>query len=254
MIQGEPPPIKSGDYGDITLTTQVSPNRVHKKVRKITHHEAGGNPLQSLARLYTAVVADILDKLGRRNQVVSPSVRPVYAEARLVGRAYTILGVPSTQRPVPPYEVEFEALDNLAPDNIVVYASQQGVGATWGELFSTRARLRGATGCLTDGMVRDSARITEMKFPTFSAGFCAADTYGRIQAIDHNIPIICGGVEVRPGDCVLGDYDGIVIIPAEIVEDLIRLANEKASIEDKVRTALMNGESVKAVHAKYGVM
>lgn len=229
-------------------------NRVRKQDRGAPNQFRADGALQSFGALYAAVVADILDKLGLRNQIINSSIRPVYPEARLVGRAYTIRGVPSAQRPVPPYEVEFQALDSLTTNDIVVYSAHGGVGATWGELFSTRARLRGACGCLTDGMVRDSARIAEMKFPTFSAGFCAADTYGRVWAIDHKLPVICGGVEIKPGDFVLGDYDGIVIVPAEVINDLIQLANEKVSIEDKVRVALMRGESVKAVYEKYGVM
>jgi len=192
--------------------------------------------------------------MGYRNQVIASGIRPLYPEARLMGYAHPILGVPSTQRPTPPYEVEFDALDSLGPNDIVVYAAQGGIGATWGELFSARARLRGAVGCLTDGMVRDSQRIIEMKFPTFSAGFCPADTYGRVQAIAHGIPVICAGVEVKPGDLVFGDYDGAVIIPSEVITEIVRFAHEKASTEDKVRAALMRGESAKAVYAKYGVM
>ena len=210
--------------------------------------------VSSLKRLYAAVVADILDTLGHRNQFVSSIVRPLYPEARLIGRALTILGVPSTERPILPYQVEFEALDSLKPNDIVVYASQGGDGATWGELFATRARIRGACGCLTDGMIRDSVRLRQMKFPTFCAGFSPADTYGRVQAIAFGIPISCGGVKVNPGDYILGDYDGVVVVPSEVAETLVQLAHQKASTENEVRAALMEGQSVKDVYAKYGVM
>jgi 4-hydroxy-4-methyl-2-oxoglutarate aldolase len=204
--------------------------------------------------LYAAVVADVLDKLGYRHQVLAAGIRPLYPEARLMGYAHTILGVPSVQRPTPPYEVEFDALDSLKTNDVVVYATQGGIGATWGELFSTRARLRGGCGCLTDGMVRDSRQIIRMKFPTFSAGLFPADTYGRIQAIAHGVPVICAGVEVKSGDLVFGDYDGAIIIPSEVISEVCRLAREKASTENKVRAALMRGESAKAVYAKFGVM
>jgi len=210
--------------------------------------------LRNLEGLYAAVVADVLDKLGYPDQVVHPCIRPIYPEARLVGRAFTVAATPSTERRIPPYEIEFAALDSLGPHDIFVYASKGGVGATWGELFSARARLRGCLGCLTDGMVRDTARMIRMRFPVFCAGFCPADTYGRVQAIAYGVPVICGGVTVRPGDIVLGDYDGVVIVPSDVVSEVIRLAHDKASTESKVRAALMRGESVKSVYAKYGVM
>jgi regulator of RNase E activity RraA len=96
--------------------------------------------------------------------------------------------------------------------------------------------------------------MIRMRFPVFCAGFCPADTYGRVQAIAYGVPVICGGVTVRPGDIVLGDYDGVVIVPSDVVSEVIRLAHDKASTESKVRAALMRGESVKSVYAKYGVM
>jgi 4-hydroxy-4-methyl-2-oxoglutarate aldolase len=94
----------------------------------------------------------------------------------------------------------------------------------------------------------------EMDFPVFSKGFLPSDSYGRLEVIDYGNPIECGGVLVNPGDLIFADYDGIVVIPYAIAEEVLAKAEQKANTENLVRDKLMEGKSVIEVYQKYEVM
>src|SRR4029077_18185253 len=117
-------------------------------------------------RLYSSVLADILDDAGYRHQVMRHDVRPLYPGAKVVGRAATMLAIEVTELPADPYKLLMEILDSLRPGEVVVGAVQGRPGAAlWGELLSTHTRARGGRGVVLDGLSRDSWGIVDMKFP-----------------------------------------------------------------------------------------
>lgn len=205
--------------------------------------------------LYTAVVADSLDELGYRSQAMRESLRPLAPCCRFAGWARTISYVDVYHVPEDPYGLEIEAMDSILPGEIIVVASGESRrNAPWGELLSTAARARGARGAVIDGLVRDVKKIEALGFPVFAAGIKPVDSKGRGIALEYNRPVECGGVLVSPGDLVFADYDGVVIIPAEVIPDAVRLATEKVTRENHSRAELMQGAYLRDVYARYGVL
>ena len=209
--------------------------------------------VERLASLYTPVVADVLDRLGYRNQAMRPDIRPLFAHARAAGYALTVQTVRATEiGPAEPYKGELAAVDALRPFDVMVVSSCDW--SFWGELLSTAARYRGSRGIIIDGYTRDTAAITEMGFPTFCRGIHPADSLGRLDVAAHNVPIQCGGVGVNPADLVLADADGIVVIPRAVAIQAIELAEEKVRGENLVRVKLAEGMSVTEAFQRYGVL
>ena len=211
--------------------------------------------IERLERLYPAVVADCLDRLGVRTQVLEPHIRPLYADAKVAGYAATVHCVDVEAVPEDRadwYRGEMSAVDSLQPGDVMVVSTCRG--SYWGELLATASRYRGARGLVADAYTRDTLALTEMRFPTFAAGIHCADSLGRIDVDAVGIPISCGGVEVCREDLVLGDNDGVVIIPASLGAEVIGLAEEKVSGESLVRAKLTEGMPVSEAFRMYGVI
>jgi regulator of RNase E activity RraA len=207
------------------------------------------------SRLYTAVVADSLDEFGYRDQAMVETVRPVTQNSSFAGTARTIACVDVHYVPPDPYAKEIEAVDSIQAGEVVVVSTGGSTrNAPWGELLSTAAMARGAMGAVTDGLVRDVLKIEKLGFPVFAAGIKPVDSKGRGLVIDYNIPVQCGGITVTPGDLVFADYDGVVVIPSEVLEDVVRLASEKVSRETNSREELKKGHFLRDVYDKYGVL
>jgi regulator of RNase E activity RraA len=206
-------------------------------------------------RLYTGVVSDVLDRQGFLEQAMAARVRPIDPGMRLVGRAHTVLSADIYQRPQNPYVKEIAAVDALRPGDVLV-AATNGSQRTclWGELLSTAARARGATGSLIDGHTRDVQRILEMGFPVFCTGFRPVDSSHRSLVIDYGCTIRCGDVLVHPGDVIFGDVDGVVVIPRDQLEPTVRMALEKVEGENASRTMLEQGYLLRDVYDRYGVL
>lgn len=205
--------------------------------------------------LYTAVVSDSLDQLGVRNQAMREYLRPVHNRCTFAGWARTISCSDIYHMPADPYTIEIEAVDSLLPGEVAVIGTQRSVrNAPWGELLSTAARARGARGAVIDGLVRDVRKIEELGFPVFAAGIKPVDSNGRGIVTAYNVPVDCGEVIVNPGDFVFADFDGIVVIPKEIVTEVLRLAADKVQRENSSRTELMEGAYLRDVFNKFGVL
>jgi 4-hydroxy-4-methyl-2-oxoglutarate aldolase len=207
------------------------------------------------AKLYTSVVSDVLDRQGLLDQAMAARIRPIAPGMRLVGKAHTVFTADVYQRPENPYVKEIAAVDALKPGDVMV-ASTNGSERTclWGELLSTAARARGATGCLIDGHTRDVQRILEMGFPVFCTGFRPVDSSSRSTVIDYGCPIRCGDVLVHPGDIIFADIDGVVVIPQDHLEPTVRLALEKVEGENASRDMLEKGFLLRDVYDRYGVL
>jgi len=206
-------------------------------------------------KLKAAVISDILDRLGAREQAMRADIRPVYQGAIVVGRAYTVLTANIFQVIDDPYKGEIEAVDSLKSNDIMVVCTNRSTRTCfWGELLSTAARARGARGIVIDGYTRDVAQIIAMQFPTFAAGMSVVDSAGRSIVVDHGCPVNCGDVLVNTGDIVFGDIDGVVVIPKKLEKEVIPLALEKVGKENLTRNELLKGAMLKDVYAKYGVL
>lgn len=206
-------------------------------------------------QLYSAVICDILDELGYRNQGMRHNIRPLDPSSVAVGRACTMLATDVYVVPAEPYKLELEAVDSLKEGEIIVATTNGSVSCGfWGELLTTCVVGKGATGGVIDGLTRDSKPIVDMGFPLFVRGVSPYDSKGRTDVIAYNVPIECGGVLVKPGDIVFADYDGIAVIPQELEEEVITKALEKVSGENTVRDELRAGVSAKEVFNKYGIL
>lgn len=207
------------------------------------------------SHLYTAVISDSLDELGYRNQAFREFIRPLSPDDRFAGWARTFAYADIYHIPPNPYAMEIEALDSILTGEVVVASTAGSLQtAPWGELLSTAARARGARGAVIDGLVRDVRKIHQLGFPVFARGIKPVDSKGRGTIIDYNVPVECAGALVSPGDLVFADYDGVVAVPAEVLPDVIKLADEKVKKENGSRADLLRGDYLRDVYVKYGVL
>ncbi len=209
------------------------------------------------SELYVAVISDILDKLGHRNQVMSPAIQPVDRNSRkvLVGSAATVLFAPQFEVLPNPYTTLITAIDSLKPGEIAVLATGGLHGpAHWGELFSNAAMARGARGIVIDGYHRDTRQLLDLGFPVYSTGACPLDSWGRSTAVNYGIPVKCGGILVKPGDIIFAEIDGIAVIPQQIADQVIEGAFDKVAKEDRARDDLREGLLLSEVWKKYKVL
>lgn len=206
-------------------------------------------------KLYVAVVSDVLDADGFHDQAMAARLRPLAQNMRVIGRAHTVLTADVYERPAEPYTMEIAAVDAVKPGDVVV-GCVNGSDRTcfWGELLSTATRARGGVGCVIDGHTRDALRIMEMEFPVFATGFRPVDSSSRSRVIDFGVPVVCGGVLVRPGDIIFGDYDGIIVIPKERLEVTVQAALTKVESENHSRDMLLEGYLLRDVYDKFGVL
>ena len=211
--------------------------------------------LDRLERLYSPVVADTLDALGFRSATMAPRIRPLYPEAKLAGFAATVHCVEVDGAPAERddwYRNELAAVDALRPGDVMVVSTCEG--CYWGELLATAARYRGARGIVADAWTRDTLALIEMRFPTFATGISPEDSLGRIEVESFGGPVESGGVTVNPGDLVLADHDGVVVVPAVAAEEVLARAEEKAAGENVVREKLAEGMPVSEAFRTYGVI
>ena len=211
--------------------------------------------IDRLAALHPAVVSDCLDALGHRRQVMAPAIRPLAADMRLAGVAATVHTVAVDSVPDDHsqwHRGTIEAVDALEPGDVLVASTCEA--AFWGELLATASRQRGARGVVADAYARDTLELIDMGFATFARGVHCADALGRIRVDARDVPIECGGVEVRSGDLILGDHDGVVVLPAAVAEQAIALAEEKVAGENRVRDALAQGMSVADAFRTFGLL
>jgi regulator of RNase E activity RraA len=213
--------------------------------------------------LFTALVGDILDKMGYLHQFLPPGIKPVCTDMVVIGRAMPVLEadvsseiVEKNANPIihKPFGMMFEALDNLKEDEVYICTGSSHSYALWGGLMSSRAIRLNAAGAVVNGYSRDTNEILRLCFPTFSVGTYAQDQGPRGKVVDFRIPIEWGGVKINPGDIIFGDRDGVLVVPCEIEKEAFTGALEKARGEKKVMEALQYGMSSVDAFNKYGIM
>jgi regulator of RNase E activity RraA len=212
--------------------------------------------------LFSAVIGDTLDLLGRRHQFLPPELQPLRDDMVVVGRAMPVLEADDEAGTVEggagelvnrPFGLMLRALDDLKPGEVYVCTGPSRAYASWGELMTMSARNRGATGVIIDGWSRDTPGILALGFPCFSRGRYAQDQRTRGTVVEFRCPVRIGGVDIRPGDAIFGDLDGVVVIPREIEVEVFEGAWAKARGEKRVFAAIKAGMSAQEAWDRYGI-
>lgn len=207
-----------------------------------------------IERLYTPVLGDVLDAIGLYHQFLPSGIRALRPEMKLAGRAMPVLMRDVFDRGERPFGRLTEALDQLQPSEVYLGLSGRSEAACWGEILTAAARVRGAVGAVLDGHHRDTPAVLAQDFPVFSRGSYALDSGPRTAVVDYRIPIEIGSVRIKPGDLVVGDVDGVLVVPQDHEDEVLERALQKASAENLVRQEIEAGMSTTAAFAKYGVL
>ncbi len=219
-----------------------------------------GSDLLALVRkeLYTAVIGDVCDQIGLRNQFLPASLRPLGCSGArvLAGRAMPVLEMIISDDPDPrqPFGLMLDALDALQQDELYVAAGVAPGFALFGELMSIAAMRRGAAGAICDGYVRDTAKILALGFPVYCRGSYGRDQRYRGIVREYGIPVDVGGVRISPGDVIVGDADGVIVIPRAAEGDVFTKALCNARQEKEAKSALEQGASANDVFSRFGVL
>jgi regulator of RNase E activity RraA len=193
----------------------------------------------------TASVADAVDRVMKRPGFMSHEIKPILP-AKIVGPAATVLERQALE-PQPPTHA-LQALDAAAPGTIIVIGMEDPAGsrdvAVWGGLMATLAVTRRLGGAVLDAGVRDIEEIRQMGFPVFSRSVIPSSTVGRYVTVDRDVPITCGGVRVHPGDLIVGDADGVVVVPRAHAADVLKIADEIEETERRMAEAIRRSGSI----------
>ncbi|HEV2478951.1 MAG TPA: RraA family protein [Puia sp.] len=204
--------------------------------------------------LYTPVVGDILDGMGKYHQFLPQSIQPIRITDKIVGRAMPVLMIDVYGPQEHPFGKLTAALDQLEPGEIFVAGGGAMRCAYWGEILTATARTRGAAGAVIHGFYRDTRMVMDQNWPVFSRGRYAQDSAVRAQVADYRCNIEIGGVWISPGDLIFGDMDGVLVIPKESVEEVVVKALTKARGEKMVRQAIENGMSSTEAFLKFKIL
>lgn len=206
---------------------------------------------EDLSDVSTATVSTALFKRGLRNQFIQ-DVRPLKPKGRsMVGPAFTLRYIPAREDlnglevfrdPAHPQRAAVEA----CPEGhvMVIDSRKDPRAASAGSILVSRLMVRGSAGIVTDGGFRDAPIIGDLGIPAYHNRPSAPTNLTLHQAIDINVPIGCGDAPVFPGDLVLGDDEGVIVIPAHLAEEIAAEAIEMTAFEDFVTEEVMNGRSI----------
>lgn len=187
----------------------------------------------------TSALSDALDKMGIDGQILG--IMPVVRTMRFAGQAFTIrmLPVGHTGGLVDDY------IDEVRPGQVVAIANDGRLDATvWGDILTSVASARGIAGTVIDGVCRDSDRCVGLGYPVFARGNTMRTGKGRVTADACNVPVQLAGIRVAAGDWLVGDADGVIVIPADRADEVRVIAEQIVAVEDRIRNAVRRGMRV----------
>lgn len=214
-----------------------------------------GETAARLAKTSTATLTTQLFRRGFRNAFI-PAVRPVgQLHGNMIGPAFTLRYIPAREdldcfsAEVDPNALQREAIETVPPGHVLVMDCRGETRvASAGDIYVTRLAVRGVAGVVSDGSVRDSEQIAKLDIPVFCAGISAPTNRILHHTIDYNLPIGCGGVAVYPGDIVVGDADGVVIIPRNLVDEVARDGAEQELLEAFIQLQVAEGAKLPGIY------
>ncbi|MEO8229086.1 MAG: RraA family protein [Chloroflexota bacterium] len=205
--------------------------------------------------LRSALVADALDALGHRQQCLPPDIRQMPPGGVLVGFAATCRTHPRDAGPDDAYAGLRRVVGSLKADDVLVIATERSDEyAVWGELLSIAAASAGAAGTLTDGLVRDVDQVERLGYRTFARGTTPKDVGHRADYGGFGDPVQIDGVTIRPGDLIVADVDGAVVVPREMVDQVVERCLAKVAAEDASRAAIADGMAPAEAFARFDVL
>jgi len=207
------------------------------------------------ARIYTAAITDVMDEMGLQRQTLPSAIQPLTPGMRAAGYAFTVRGRPHRGRPRERDQTlrRFLAMLGAVPGNsVLVLAAHDNVAAHFGELSASWFRARKVRGAVIDGATRDTASIVRMGFPTFVRYRTPQDSVPRWRVADWGQPVTIGGVRVSLGDLVVGDLDGVVVIPRRVAHEVLGRCEKLVGTENRVRAAVRRGMTPLAAYQKFG--
>ncbi|MGH8677174.1 MAG: RraA family protein [Burkholderiales bacterium] len=211
------------------------------------------NLTERLEKLYTGAVHDVLRAMGHGNCVLPHEIGALDPSKTLAGEVYTVSGHIDQTREAHDTLVQWTGLLSEAPPGkVLVCQPNTHMVALMGELSAETLLRKGVRGYLVDGGCRDTDFILRIGFPVFCSFNTPADIVGRWVPDRLGEPITIGSVTICSGDYLLGDRDGVVIIPGKIAEDAIAKTEEVVGTENKVRTAILDGMDPQQAYLKYG--
>ncbi|HXG76330.1 MAG TPA: RraA family protein [Gaiellaceae bacterium] len=203
--------------------------------------------------LYTAALADVLDARGLHAQTLPPGIRPLERGLRLAGPAFTVTGRPAE---IADHDAALRKvlrmLGDVPPGHVAVYDCAHGVSAHLGELSVTSLHARGVAGCVLDGGCRDVRFVLDTGFSVFCRHVTPEDSTWRWELEATQVPVRIGGVTVAPGDWVVGDDDGVVVVPQDVASEVLAEAEQKAATESEIRLAVRSGMPPLEAYERYG--
>jgi regulator of RNase E activity RraA len=209
------------------------------------------NSRSALGKVSTATLTTVLFKRGLRNVFIQGVFLLNRDAPRMVGEAYTLRYIPAREDldQLGAFEgrghPQREAIEACPPGQVLVMdARRDATAATGGDILMTRLMVRGCAGIVTDGGLRDSQTIEKLPWPAYCGARSAPLNLVRHHAIDSQVPIGCGGVPVYPGDVMVGDQEGVVVIPAKMAEEVAKEAEAQTVFEDWVEAKVKEGRSI----------
>ncbi len=209
--------------------------------------------IRRFEKIYTGAVTDILDEMGYHNTALPHDLKPLIAATRLTGIAYPMYGKPSIEHNSDiVYTPLLKMLGDIQPGHIIVSKANDDVSAHLGELSAETAKYRGCRGAVIYGGVRDTDYIMNLDFPVFSRYTTPLDVLGRWELVEYNCPIEIEGTPINPGDFIVGDHDGVIVIPEDITDEVLIQAEDVVSTENLVRKAILAGVHPLDAYHRYG--
>ncbi len=215
---------------------------------------ATGDLARRFSSLYTGALTDVLDRHGYLQQTLPPEIAPLRPGLRLAGPVYPVLG-----RPHPGHDYDtsirrvLDMLGSVPPGHVAVYETNDRGAAHFGELSATSLASRGCAGAVLDGGTRDAEYILREDFPVFSRYVTPQDCVPRWELQAHGeVTIVVGGVRVSPGDWIVGDRDGLVVVPGERLPEILEEAEDKVATESEIREAVRDGALPLQAYERYG--
>lgn len=206
------------------------------------------------SRIYTAAITDVLDKRGYYNQALPHDIVPLMPETRLAGIAFPASGKPTRTDDTETTIRAFLSMLGAVPrDAVLVIQANDDVAAHFGELSATAMKARGVRGAVIDGATRDAAYIVRERFAVFCRYRTPLDSLPRWRVVEWGRPVTIGDVRVEPGDVVVGDLDGAVVVPRALAVEVLLECEALLDSENQVRDAVRKGMAPLRAYEKFKV-